>query len=143
MNFLPSTNTLRPIIPDNARSLRITAAAGTKVSRSFFFELIIFFINEKTLQPIHKNESLMPSSFTQHYWIKLSLIVQNSPLLAISLNLLSVSMWLIILSDQLKIYGLLSFHLNNFLIFYNTILKQFLNFYEIFTINTTRKYYLF
>ena len=24
----------------------------------------------------------MPSSFTQYYWIKLSLIVQNSPLLA-------------------------------------------------------------
>ena len=48
----------------------------------------------------------MLSSFTQYYWIELSLIVQDSPLLAKSLGLISVPVWLIIFSDQLRIIGL-------------------------------------
>ena len=31
----PSTNPLRPVIMDNARSLRLTAAAGTKLAGAF------------------------------------------------------------------------------------------------------------
>eukprot|EP00976_Prorocentrum_cordatum_P001722 34738-Prorocentrum_minimum.AAC.1 len=34
----PPTYPLRPVIPNNAYSPRITAAAGTEVSRSFFFK---------------------------------------------------------------------------------------------------------
>ena len=36
---IQSTNSLRPIIMDNASPLRITAAAGTKVGQGFFFDL--------------------------------------------------------------------------------------------------------
>ena len=45
------TNTLRPIIPDNASPLRITAAAGTKLAGASSLNNVIIFINERTLQP--------------------------------------------------------------------------------------------
>jgi len=59
------------------------------------------------------------SSLTQYYWIKLSLIVQDSPLLPFqkSLDLISVPMRLYILSNQLKILGLVSYYFTNNLIF--------------------------
>ena len=81
---IPSTNTLRPVIPDNARPLRITAAAGTKLAGTSSLTNVIIFISERTLQPIsNKIKNLLClSSFTQHYWIRLSSIVQNSSLLA-------------------------------------------------------------
>ena len=60
----------------------------------------------------------------QYYWIKLSPIVQDSPLLALSLGLVSVPVWLIILSDQLKIAGLVGFYPTNYLIFHKLILKR-------------------
>jgi hypothetical protein len=37
---------------NNARSLRITAAAGTKFARTSSLVNVIIFANEKTLQPI-------------------------------------------------------------------------------------------
>jgi hypothetical protein len=60
----------------------------------------------------------------QYYWIKLSPIVQDSPLLALSLGLVSVPVWLIILSDQLKIAGLVGLYPTNYLIFHKLILKR-------------------
>ena len=60
----------------------------------------------------------------QYYWIKLSPIVQDSPLLALSLGLVSVPVWLIILSDQLKIDGLVGFYPTNYLILHKLILKR-------------------
>ena len=74
---MPSTNTLRPIIPDNACPSRITAAAGTKLAGTFHQIISLFYLINKLY-----NKYLL-SSFIQYYWIKLSLIVQNSPLLAI------------------------------------------------------------
>ena len=38
---LPSTNPLRPVIPNNARPLRITAAAGTKLAGAFLYGTVI------------------------------------------------------------------------------------------------------
>jgi hypothetical protein len=35
---LPPTNPLRPVIMDNARSLRLTAAAGTKLAGAYSFK---------------------------------------------------------------------------------------------------------
>ena len=46
------TNTLRPIIPDNASPLRITAAAGTKLAGASSISNVIIFLIERTLQPI-------------------------------------------------------------------------------------------
>ena len=64
------------------------------------------------------------SSFTQYYWITLSRIVQNSSLLAKSLGLISVPVWLIILSDQLLIEALVSHYLTNKLIRRELILRR-------------------
>ena len=55
---IPSTNTLRPVIPDNARPLRITAAAGTKLAGTSSLTNVIIFISERILQPTYKLKSL-------------------------------------------------------------------------------------
>ena len=44
-----------------------------------------------------------------------------------SLSLVSVSVWLIILSDQLKIFGLVSYYLTNYLILHKLIFNCFFN----------------
>ena len=46
------TNLLRPIILNNASSLRITATAGTKLVGTSFSTQSQFIVNEKILQPI-------------------------------------------------------------------------------------------
>jgi hypothetical protein len=51
---LPPTNPLRPIILDNARPPRLTAAAGTKLAGASSLIKVIIFISEITLQPINK-----------------------------------------------------------------------------------------
>ena len=48
---IPPTNSLRPIIPDNARPLRITAAAGTKLAGASSSTNVIIIIDERALQP--------------------------------------------------------------------------------------------
>ena len=53
------TNSLRPIIPDNACPLRITAAAGTKLAGASSLNKVIIFISERTLQPIYKITNLL------------------------------------------------------------------------------------
>lgn len=54
----PSTYILRPIIPINTRSPRITAAAGTRLARSYSLVTVIILTNKRTLQ------LKQPSSFT-------------------------------------------------------------------------------
>ena len=73
----------------------------------------------------YTGKSFLLSSFTRYYWIKLSLIVQDSPLLALSLGLVSVPVWLTVLSDQLRIIGFLGFYPTNYLILQKLIQKQF------------------
>ena len=41
---MQSTNTLRPIIPDNACPSRITAAAGTKLAGTFHQTISLFYL---------------------------------------------------------------------------------------------------
>lgn len=48
----PPTNPLRPVMMDNARSLRITAAAGTKLAGVSSLVKVIILTNEIVLQPI-------------------------------------------------------------------------------------------
>ena len=85
------------------------------------------FENPKTYKPF------LLSSFTQYYWITLSRIVQDSSLLAKSLGLISVPVWLILLSAQLRIISLVSIYLTNNLILYKLILKQLYAFFEFIT----------
>ena len=49
---MQSTDTLRPIIPNNACPFRITAAAGTKLAGTSFLINVIIKFNERILQQI-------------------------------------------------------------------------------------------
>ena len=120
------TNSLRPIIPDNACPLRITAAAGTKLAGASSLNKVIIFISERTLQPIYKiiNLLCLPHSrnITRSSFRSLSKIPHCR---LKSLGLVSVPVWLIILSDQLRIFGLVSHYLTNNLILPKLVKKQY------------------
>ena len=44
------TDPLRPVIPDNARPLRLTAAAGTKLAGAYSLSNVIILLNKRALQ---------------------------------------------------------------------------------------------
>src|SRR5690606_9073776 len=79
----PPTHALRPVIPSNACTLRITAAAGTKLAGAYSLGTVIppgyspgsFLPQQKCFT------TRRPSSHTRHGWIRLAPIVQYSPLL--------------------------------------------------------------
>jgi len=45
------THPLRPVIPNNARSLCITAAAGTELAGPSYLTNVIILVSERTLRP--------------------------------------------------------------------------------------------
>ena len=76
LTYQPPTRALRPVIPNNACPLRITAAAGTELAGASSSRYRHY------LLPWRKSfTTLGPSSLTRHGWIRLSPIVQYSPLL--------------------------------------------------------------
>ena len=111
------TDPLRPVIPDNARPLRLTAAAGTKLAGAILLSTVIILLNQRVLQleSLHHSCSIAGSSFRSLSNIPYCCLIYKS------LDLVSVPMWLIILSDQLKIVGLVSHYLTNYLILYELI----------------------
>jgi hypothetical protein len=93
---------------NNACPPRLTAAAGTSISRdSTSLSNVILILNERTLQ---LNKAVI---------IQIVLLDQtfvHCPIFLtagrkFSLDLIPVPVWLIILSDQLKIKGLVSFYI--------------------------------
>ena len=88
----PPTHSLNPINPDNAWTLRITAAAGTELAGPYSYSTVkssrksIFFLYKSSLQPIGS------SSCTRHGWVRLSPIAQYSLLLP-SVDVWSVSQY--------------------------------------------------
>ena len=102
-----------------------------EISRSFFSSYVIIFTSEITLQPINRYQptnlfcfphsrnitgsNFRPLSKIPHCWLK-------------SLDLISVPVWLVVLSDQLRIFGLVSLYLTNYLILRKLILKRQLTF---------------
>ncbi len=56
---------LRPIIPDNACFLRMTAAAGTELAEAYPWGTVIFLPHKSSLQPegIHPARGIAPSDF--------------------------------------------------------------------------------
>lgn len=97
---------------NNANSLRITAAAGTKLAGISPLVTVIILTNEIVLQPIwwqcHQifsavltNAILLDPAFAY---------CPIFPTAGICLGLISVPVWLIILSNQLKIKGMVSFY---------------------------------
>ena len=71
----PPTNALRPIIPDNACTLRLTAAAGTELAGASSVGTVIIRPHWQNFTP------LRASSFTRRCCVRLSPIAQNSLLL--------------------------------------------------------------
>ncbi len=124
----PPTRALRPVIPNNACTLRITAAAGTELAGASF---------EGTVKPEAYStpdlsslptEVYDPRAFIPHA----ALLGQGFPhcpkfptaASRRSLDRVPVPVWLIILSDQLPIRALVSRYLTNKLMGRGLILEQ-------------------
>lgn len=63
----PPTNPIRPVIMDNARSLRLTAAAGTKLAGAYsqkFMSWCNFSQNFTTTRSLHHSRSIAGSRFS-------------------------------------------------------------------------------
>ena len=56
-------NSLRPVIPDNAWILRMTAAAGTELADPYSLVTVKFFANKSSLRPegLHPARGVAPS----------------------------------------------------------------------------------
>ena len=72
------TDPLRPVIPDNARPLRLTAAAGTKLAGAILLSTVIILLNQRVLQleSLHHSCSIAGSSFRSlskipHCWLQM------------------------------------------------------------------------
>ena len=106
---MPPTNALRPMIPDNACTLRITAAAGTELAGASFVGTVI---SSSLLTDLYT-----PKGFFNHA----ALLRQGSPHCAKfptaasrrSMGRVSVPLWLIILSNQLLIVALVGSYPTN------------------------------
>ncbi len=104
------------MIPNNARTLRITAAAGTELAGASFGGTVnttpvgrhAFFPPDSALQPksLHHTRGVAASGFRP---------LRNIPTAASrrSLGRVSVPVWLIVLSDQLPIEALVGHYPTN------------------------------
>jgi hypothetical protein len=113
----PPTYPLRPIIPSNACTLRITAAAGTELAGASSpgtvstksYSLLVF--------SSRATELYNPKAFFTHAaWLRQTFVhCARFPTAASrrSLDRVSVPVWLIILSDQLPVIALVSHYLTN------------------------------
>ena len=105
----PPTHPLSPVIPINARTLCITAAAGTELAGASFGGTVkissppTVVYNPKTFIP-HAASLRQPFGHCARFPTAAS---------RRSLGRVSVPMWLIILSDQLPVVALVSHYLTN------------------------------
>ena len=106
---MPPADPLRPIIPDNACILRITAAAGTELADAYSSGTVI----SSSL----RKEVYNPRAFLPHAVLLRQAFAHcgKFPTAASrrSLGRVSVPVWLIILSDQLLIVALVGSYLTN------------------------------
>ncbi len=104
--FRPPTDALRPIIPDNACSPRITAAAGTGLAGAYSLGTVI-------VSSLRK-EVYDPRAFFPHAVLLRQAFAHCGKFLTAasrrSLGRVSVPVWLIILSNQLLIVALGGFY---------------------------------
>jgi hypothetical protein len=113
----PPTRALRPMIPNNACTLRITAAAGTELAGASFggtVRLPSCLNGDRSSLP---TEVYDPRAFIPHAAL-LGQAFAHCPKFPTaasrrSLDRVSVPVWLIILSDQLPIVALVSRYLTN------------------------------
>ncbi len=110
----PPTRPLRPVIPNNACTLRITAAAGTELAGASFGGTVR---GPEGPGSSHLTGLYDPKAFITHAALLRQTFVHCAifPTAASrrSLVRVSVPVWLIILSDQLPIVALVSHYLTN------------------------------
>ncbi len=106
----PPTYPLRPIIPSNACTLRITAAAGTELAGASFSGTVTSMSYSLINFSSRSTELYNPKAFFTHAaWLRQTFVhCARFPTAASrrSLDRVSVPVWLIILSDQLPIIAL-------------------------------------
>ena len=113
----PPTRPLRPVIPSNACTLRITAAAGTELAGAYSTSTVIVFLVKRsftTQRAVILHAVLLHQAFA-HCAIFPTAASRRS------LDRVSVPVWLIILSDQLCVIALVSHYPTNKLIQYSPI----------------------
>ncbi len=116
------------MIPDNARSPRITAAAGTELAGASSDGTVLIPAFHSGILSSHLTGLYTPKSFFTHA----ALLRQGCPHCAIfltaasrrSLGRISVPVWLIILSDQLPIVGSVGRYPTNYLMGRGLILSR-------------------
>ena len=106
----PPTRALRPMIPNNARTLRITAAAGTELAGASFGGTVRLPTCSKGNRSSLPTEVYDPRAFIPHAAL-LGQAFAHCPRFPTaasrrSLDRVSVPVWLIFLSDQLPIGAL-------------------------------------
>ena len=113
----PPTLALRPVIPINARTLCITAAAGTELAGAYsasnvHYPRVLIQVASSSLKVLYNQKAF----FTHAAWLD-----QGCPHCPIfptaasrrSPDRVSVPVWLIILSDQLQIVALVGLYPTN------------------------------
>ncbi len=118
--FKPPTLALRPINPNNACTLRITAAAGTELAGASFGGTVKRAPYSNARHSSLSTEVYDPKAFILHAAL-LGQAFAHCPIFPTaasrrSLDRVSVPVWLIVLSDQLLIGALVSRYLANKLI---------------------------
>ena len=114
----PPTDPLNPINPDNACTLRITAAAGTELAGAYSYSTFSFPHVERFI-PIQKKFTTHRAVVLHAGWLDQALTHCPIFLTAASRRSLvrvSVPVWGITLSGPLKIIDLVSRYLTNYLI---------------------------
>ena len=105
----PPTDALRPIIPDNACILRITAAAGTELADAYSSDTVRSSSLRKGVYD--------PQAFILHAAFLRQAFAHCGKFLTAasrrSLDRVSVPVWLIVLSDQLLIVALVGLYPTN------------------------------
>ncbi len=110
----PPTCALRPVIPNNACTSRITAAAGTELAGASYSGTVKYLDCSPKYPSSRPKELYDPRAFFTHA----ALLHQGCPHCARfptaasrrSLDRVSVPVWLIILSDQLPIEALVGYY---------------------------------
>ena len=108
----PPTDALRPIIPDNACILCLTAAAGTELADAYSSDTVIVSSPRKEVHDpwaFYLHAALLRQAFA--HCGKFPTAASRR-----SLGRVSVPVWLIILSDQLSIIALVGLYPTNKLI---------------------------
>ena len=114
---MPPTRALRPVIPNNARTLRITAAAGTELAGASSGGTV----KTKACSTLARSSLLTEVYDPKTFFPHTALLGQGCPHCPIfptaasrrSLGRVPVPVWLIILSDQLPIVALVGLYPTN------------------------------